>query len=61
MLGGVPLHAHSMLDLVADVLRHAPAKALVVVVPPALVSGWADTNATCEEAAVELPPALVPG
>ena len=33
------------------------AKALKVVVPP----GWADTKAICEEAAVELPPALVPG
>ena len=37
-----------------------PAKALAVVVPPALVPGWADTNAICEEASVELPPAMVP-
>ena len=37
------------------------AKVLTAVVLPALVPGWADTNAICEEAAVELPPALVLG
>ena len=36
-------------------------EALAVVVPPALVPGWADTRAICEEVAVELPPALFPG
>ena len=39
----------------------ASAKALMAVVPPALVPDWADTNAICEEAALELPPALVTG
>ena len=34
---------------------------LAVVVPPALVPGWADTRAICEGVAVELPPTLVPG
>ena len=37
------------------------AKALAVVVAPALVPGWADTNAICEAEAVKLPPDLVPG
>ena len=37
------------------------AEVLAVVVPPALVLGWAATNASCKEAAVELLPALVPG
>ena len=36
-------------------------EALAVVVPMALVPGWADTRAMHEEVAVELPPALVPG
>ena len=36
-------------------------KALAAVVAPALVPGWADTNALCEAAAVKLPPALVIG
>ena len=35
-------------------------EALAVVVPSALVPGWADTRAICEGAAVELSPALVP-
>ena len=32
-----------------------------MVMPPALVQGWADMRAMSEEEAVELPPALIPG
>ena len=34
-------------------------EALAVAEPSSLVPGWADTNAICEEAAMELPQALV--
>ena len=35
--------------------------AVAVELPPALVPGWADMTATCEEMAGGLPPALLPG